>query len=106
MANQNFQDFNVCKNWGLRCYEMKITEKSVILKCSTNRKDKTTGEYTAPIYIDVICPFETCDIAEDDYAKNFINVDGKFSAGGYTNREGVKIATMTIFADKVTKSVK
>ena len=34
MAN----NFNICENWGLRCYEQKMTEKSVILKCSMNRR--------------------------------------------------------------------
>lgn len=103
MAKQ-VANYNVCKNWGLRCYEQKLTKNSVILKCSMNRKNKETGEYTAPVYIDVICPFETCQIAEDDYAKTFINVDGNFSTGEYTNRNGDKVATLTIFADKVTKA--
>lgn len=103
MANSN-QDFNVCTNWGLRCFDQKETEKSVVLKCSMNRKDKQTNEYTAPVYIDVVCQFDKCEIAPDDYAKSFINVDGQFSTGEYTNKNGDKVPTMTIFATKVTKS--
>ena len=107
MANTNSNsnsNFNICENWGLRCFEQKATEKSVVLKCSMNKKDKETGEYTAPIYIDVVCPFSTCDIKEDDYVKSFVNVWGQFSTGEYTNKNGDKVATLTIFAKKVTKS--
>lgn len=103
--NNNGQDFNVCVNWGLRCYDMKLTEKAVILKCTMNRKKKDTGEYSAPIYIDVVCSFQTCQIVQDDYAKSFVNVDGRFSVDDYTNRNGEKVAQMTIFATKVVKSL-
>lgn len=102
MAN-NAQSFNVCTNWTLRCFEMKQTQKSVILKSSMSRKNKETGEYSAPVYIDVICPFESCDIKEDNYAKSTINVDGSFSVSDYTNKEGKKVPQMVIFATKVTK---
>ena len=104
MAN----NFNICENWGLRCYEQKMTEKSVILKCSMNRKGDD-GEYTAPIYIDVVCSIvgdNQCDIARDDYAKSFVDVWGRFSVGDYTNKNGDKIPTMTIFATKVAKRVR
>lgn len=96
--------YNVCENWGLRCFEQKVTDKAVILKCSMNSKDKKTGEYTASIYIDVVCSFETCEIAQDEYNGKFINVDGQFRAGGYVNKNGEKVATMSIFASKVTMS--
>lgn len=102
MANNN--SFNMCTNWGLRCYEQKETEKAVILKCSMSRKNKETGEYSAPVYIDVYCPFESCEIQKDDYAKSNINVDGQFAVGDYTNKKtGDKVPTLTIFATKVTK---
>lgn len=104
MANTNNKDFNVCKNWGLRCFEMKESQKSVTLKCSMNRKDKETGEYTKPLYIDVICPFDSCDIPQDEYAKSFVNVDGQFAVDEYTNKNGEKVVTCKIFADKVRKS--
>lgn len=105
MENAN-QGFNLCVNWGLRCYEQKITEKSVILKCSMNRKDKQSGEYTVPVYIDVVCTFDKCDIEQDDYAKSFVDVDGQFSTGEYTNKSGEKVSSLTIFASKVTKKVR
>ena len=105
MANQN--EYNICKNWGLRCFQQKETSNAVILKCSMNHKDKKTGEYTAPVYIDVVCMFETCEIQQDDYVNSYINVDGHFSTGEYQQKEtGKKIPTMSIFADKVTKSVR
>ena len=103
--NGGTQDFNVCTNWGLRCYEQKVTDNAVILKCSMNRKKKDTGEYSAPVFIDVVCSFNTCEIAQDDYAKSFINVDGRFSVDDFVNRNGDKIATMTIFAKRVVKSL-
>ena len=95
--------FNSCINWGLRCIEQKVLEKSVILKCYMNRKDRKTGQYTVPIYIDVVCPFETCDIVEDDYTQSFINVDGQFHTGEYTKKSGEKVPTISIIASKVTK---
>ena len=100
MANN---DFNLCTNWGVRCFEQKVTEKGVILKCNMNRKNKETGEYTAPLYIDVFCSFNGCDIEEGDYAKTNINVDGQFAVGEYTDKGGNKKPTITIFATKVTK---
>lgn len=103
MANAKY-DFNLVKNWGLRCYEMKMTEKMVVLKCSMSRKNKETGEYTAPIYIDVNCMFDSCEIEQDDYAKSNINVDGQFAVNEYTNKNGDKVPQMMIWATKVTKS--
>ena len=100
MANQ---DYNICSNWGLRCYEQKVTEKSVILKCSMSHKNKKTNEYTSPIFIDVVCSFDKCEIEQDDYAKSGINVWGQFSTSDYTDKNGEKRPTMTIFATKVTK---
>lgn len=97
--------FNECIAWGLRCYEQKLTEKTVVLKCNMNHKDKETGEYTAPVYIDVICVLENCEIEEDDYAKSYITVDGRFSTGEYTNKNGEKVPTLKIFATKVEKAV-
>lgn len=105
MANTT-QDFNVCTNWGMRCFEQKVSEKGVTLKCSMNRKNKETGEYTVPLYLDVFCSFDKCDIEQDDYAKSFINVDGNFGVGEYTNKAGNKVPSITIFATKVTKSVR
>lgn len=102
----NTQDFNICSNWGLRCYDMKEVEKGVVLKCSMSRKDKKTGEYTVPLYIDVVCMFDRCEIQEDDYVKSFINVDGFFSVGEYETKSGNKVPSIAIFATKVTKSVR
>lgn len=104
----NTMNFNVCENWGLRCYEQKVLDDKglVILKCSMNRKDKETGEYTTPIYIDVICNLSSCDIKSDDYAKKFVNVWGQFSVSDYTNKNGTKVPTMSIFATKVELSIK
>lgn len=103
-ANANTrEDYNVCSNWGLRCYEQKMTDKAVILKCSMSKKKKETGEYSAPVYIDVVCTFDRCEIAQDDYAKSLINVDGQFSVGDYEDKDGNTRATMTIFATKVVK---
>jgi len=73
-----------------------------------NRKGDD-GEYTAPIYIDVVCSIvgdNQCDIVQDDYAKSFVDVWGRFSVGDYTNKNGDKIPTMTIFATKVAKRVR
>lgn len=99
-------DYNICSNWGLRCFEQKETEKAVILRCNMSRKNKDTGEYSAPLYIDVYCGFNDCDIKQDDYAKSNINVDGQFSVSDYTNKNGDKVPSITIFATKVTKVAK
>ena len=103
--NAKIQDWNVCKNWGLRCFEQKVTDKSVTLKCAINRK-REDGTYTKPVYIDVICVLGKCDIAEDDYAKSYINVDGYFSVDSFTTKNGEEVPTMKIFATKVTKAQK
>jgi single-stranded DNA-binding protein len=103
MVNANQNNYNVCTNWGLRCFEQKMIDKGVILKCSMSRKNKDTNEYSAPVYIDVVCFFDRCEIAQDDYAKSGINVDGQFGVGDYTNKAGEKVATMSIYATKVTK---
>lgn len=104
MANNSY---NLCNNWGLWCHDQKVTEKAVILKCSMSRKNKDTGEYSAPLFIDVYCSFgDECEIEQDDYVKSNINVDGQLSVGDYTNKNGDKVPTMTIFATKVTKAVK
>lgn len=103
MANQKAQDWNVCTNWGMRCFEQKVSEKSVTLKCTMNKK-KEDGEYTKPVYIDVICILGKCDIAQDDYAKSYINVDGNFAPDEFVNKSGEAVATMKIFATKVTKA--
>lgn len=100
MANTNY---NICTNWGLHCFQQKELSKAVVLKCSMSRKNKETGEYSAPVYIDVYCSFEGCDIKQDDYIGGNINVDGQFSVGDYTNKQGEKVPTITIFATKVTK---
>lgn len=102
MAN-NKNDFNLCNNWGLHCFEQKVLDNAVVLKCNMSRKIKDSNEYTAPVYIDVYCGFNDCEIEKDDYAKANINVDGQFSVGEYTDKNGNKKPTMTIFATKVTK---
>lgn len=101
--NTRNNDYNLCVNWGLRCFEMKQTDKAVILKCSMSKKDKQTGEYSAPLYMDVYCAFDTCDIKEDDYTKSSINVDGQISISTYTTKGGEARPNITIFATRVTK---
>ena len=106
MAKQKTQDWNVCENWGLRCYEQKVADKSVTLKCTMNKK-KENGDYTKPLYIDVICVLGKCDIEQDDYTKSYINVDGNFSADEFVSKQtGEAVATMKLFATKVTKAQK
>lgn len=101
-SNAGRTPYNVITNWGLRCYSQKVTEKSVILKCSMAKK-KQDGEYTKPFYIDVICSFDNCEIAEGDYEKSNISVDGSFGVGEYENKNGEQVSTFTIFATKVTQ---
>lgn len=106
MANNN--SFNLCTNWGLWCFDQKVMDKAVILKCSMSRKNKETGEYSLPVYIDVYCDFDNCEIKyeESGYTKSNINVDGQFSVSDYVNKDGDKVPTITIFATKVTKAAR
>lgn len=103
MANKNERSYNICKNWGLYCFDMKETQTGVRLNCALNGKKKEDGTYEKGVSIGVFCSFETCDIIEDDYSKCFIDVDGGISVSEYTNKEGVVCSSMTIFADKVRK---
>lgn len=109
MANSE-NNYNICENWGLRCFEQRVNDKgtSVTLRCSMSRKTKNTDQegkpiYTQPVWIDVICMFADCDIPEDDYSKQFITVDGQFQVDEYTNKENVKVPSLKIWATKVRK---
>lgn len=95
------KNWNICKNWGLRCFEQKVTDKCVTLKCSMNKR-KEDGSYTKPVFIDVLCLVSKCEIAEDQYDKCFINVDGTFAVDEYVSG-GTTTPTLKIFATKVTK---
>ena len=108
MANANTTEranYNVCENWGLYCFEQRFLEgKGVVLKCSMNSKDKKTGKYSVPIYIDVVCLFDSCDIAQDEYAKQNVNVWGTFKASSFVNQNTKEEQPqMTIYASKVVK---
>ena len=103
-AQNNERKYDLVQNWGLYCYEVKEIKGGVVLKCSKNKKKSPdSNEYTAPLFVDVMCMFDNCEIAEDEYEKNRINVDGQLSIGEYTNKDGVTNPTITIFATKVTK---
>jgi len=97
----DFNDFNRCVNWQLRCYEQKMTERCITLRCSMNSRKKDKA-YTTPVYVDVVCIANKCDIPQADYAKKSIRVDGRFYPDEYTTRNGETRSAIKIFADKVT----
>lgn len=101
MANE--RTYNVCRNWGLFCFDMKETEKGVRLNCALNGKKKQDGSYEKGVNISVFCNFETCDIPQDDYTKVYIDVDGGISASEYTDKDGNIRSSLTLFADRVRK---
>lgn len=109
-SNGGNKDFNIVKNWGLRCFEMKQTNSgNIILKCGMNGKKMDNGEYPPTLYVDVMCSIaqgskNPTDIAEDDYTNTLVNVDGRITISGYERKEGGVGQQITIFADKVTKS--
>lgn len=104
MDNANV-DYNVCTNWSLWCYDTKQTSKGLVLKCSMSSKRKNSPsekpEYTAPVFIDVFCGFEDCQIEPKEYASSRVHVDGKFTASDFTTTDGRVLTTMTIYATKV-----
>lgn len=102
---ENYTPFNVCGNWGLKCFDMKAGEKGVTLNCVLNGKKKEDGTYTKGMSIRVWCSFEKCDIPEDDYSNCYINVDGQISVSDYKKQDGTLVSQLTVFANKVRKKV-
>ena len=103
------EPFNVCENWGLRCFSMKDTQKNdgVILNCGLNPAQKREdGSYGKALSVNVVCKFDTCDIKEDDYSNKSISVWGRIQLSEYkSNKTGEYMPQLTIFADKVRETV-
>lgn len=94
-------EFNVCKNWSLYCFEVKERDKSLVLKCSMNRKKKD-GTYSKSIFVDVVAIAGKTVINENDYQKARISVDGNFSVEDYVKGEET-ITKLVIYASEVRK---
>lgn len=116
MANGN-NNFNLVNNWGLYCFEQKVNDAQTVvtLRCTMKRKRKDKDgkdvigqdgkpEYTEPMWIDVMCMLDRCEIAQDDYSKNSINVDGQFAIDEwFSEKENKYRLSYKIWASKVTK---
>ena len=96
--------------WVLACCPLSIrvlTYEVFIENVGREKRNRTALQYiTAIPYPRYSPPHEEGAYLQDDYAKSFVDVWGRFSVGDYTNKNGDKIPTMTIFATKVAKRVR
>ena len=102
------QDFNLVKNFGLRCHSAKDLQngKGVALNCTMNGKRNKDGSYGKSLSIAVFAYFDTCQMPQADYNNANINVDGQFSINDYVpkNGNGEPIASPFIRASRISLS--
>ncbi len=112
-SNDNGVDFKNCnkvQNWYLKVFEVKTLSDEngnvncVLLNASKSGAKKSDGTYAKGMYITVRCKIGECEIEETDYTNANVLVDGGFSVGEYTAKDGTVKQSYTIFADKVVKA--
>jgi hypothetical protein len=98
---------NLVKAWQLRSFAQKTTAKGRMLSCAMNGRKKDDGTYEKSLNMSVFIGND-CDVdAElgDDLSNKYITVDGRFAISEYESKDGTASVSITIFADKIVKTV-
>lgn len=102
------EKINRCENFTLYCYKVKETAKMFVLSCTMNRKKQDSEEYTAPVYLDVLCIKDKCKGVDksnlEEYVKTSIRVNGNFMPDEFTMQTGSVVGNQKIWADEVWKT--
>lgn len=102
-------DFNVVKNFNLFVYKVSEKENSLAIRARMSARKMSNGEYPPTLWVDVIAPYETCDVDIDkpleDWSGICISVDGNFAVDGYTRTNGDTVQTLKIFASRMSEVV-
>lgn len=94
----------------LYCFEQRQKQGSnyVILSCKIHAGKLPDGNYAPHIPVTVMCCIsgqqdKLTDIAEGDYSKKWIHVDGQISTDTYQKKDGSYTTTLQVWATKVVQ---
>ena len=102
-TNVDFKDMNLVKNWRLKVFEQKKTEKAVIMNAAKSGKKKDDGTYEKSMGISIILNNATEWPHADLTGKNIL-VDGQFSHNEW-EKNGRGGLDFIIFATKIQEYV-